>query len=64
MKTVILILGMVVTFASISVTADVEFVKMHYEALSRGLPRWASVSSMYLSKILIVAMWLVTEKMT
>lgn len=64
MKTVIFILGMVVTFAPISVTAEVKFVKMYYEALSRSLPRWTSVSSMYISKILRVEMWLVTEKMT
>lgn len=64
MKTGILILGMVVIFAPTGVTAEVKFVKMYYEALSKGLPRGPSVSSMYLSKISIVAMCLLTEKMT
>lgn len=64
MKTGILILGMVVIFAPTSITAEVKFVKMHYEALSKGLPRAPSVSSMYLSKISIVTMCLLTEKMT
>ena len=64
MKTGILILGMVVTFAPTSVTAEVKFVKIHYEAWSKGLSRGPSVSSMYLSKISIVTMCLLTEKMT
>lgn len=64
MKTGILILGMVVTFAPTSVTAEVKFVKMHYEASSKGLPRGPSVSSTCLSKISTVAMCLLTEKVT
>nr|KAF6433808.1 hypothetical protein HJG59_008870 [Molossus molossus] len=58
--------GMVVTFAPANVTTEVKSVEIHREALSEALPgdnvgfNVKNVSS----KMLVVAVWLVTAKMT
>ena len=56
--------GMVVTFAPVNVT-EVKSVEMHHEALSEALPgdNVGSMSRTCLTKMSVVAMWLVTAKM-
>ena len=57
--------GMVVTFALVNVTTEVKSVEIHHEALSEALPvdNVGSMSRTCLSKMSVVAMWLVTAKM-
>lgn len=57
--------GIVVTFASVSVTTEVNLVEMHQEALSEALPgdNVSSRSTMHLSKMFVMAPGLVTAKM-
>lgn len=66
METGVLKPGMVVTFAPVSVTTEIKSVEMHHEASMRLFlgTMWASMSRMYLSKMFVVATWLVTAKMT
>jgi len=57
---------MVVTFAPVNVTSEVRSVEKHHEALSKALAGdnvGFNVKNI-LSKMFVVAMWLVTAKMT
>lgn len=55
-----------VTFALVKVTTEVKSVEMHHKALGEALPRdevglkWR----MHLTKMFVMASWLVTAKMT
>ena len=57
--------GMVVTFAPVNVRTEVKSVEMYHEALMKPFlgTMWASMSRTCLSKMSVVAMWLVTAKM-
>ena len=57
--------GMVVTFAPVNVTTEVKSVEMHHEALSEALPGDnVGFNVKNVSKMLVMAMWLVRAKMT